>query len=778
VDVDETPASLDALVDELLDADGEREVAFRDGARHVARLARYEAPAAPLGGSPYRLESAERGSFDRLGIVPAPHRSPGPGEVEIAIAATALNFADVMDALGVRPGGASEFGGECAGRIVAVGDGVDGFAPGDDVVALADGCFGSHVTCPAALVWRRPPALSAEQAAALPIAFVTARYALHEIGRLERGERVLVHAGAGGVGLAAVQLARRAGAELFVTAGSAEKRAYLASLGITHVFNSRTTAFAEEIRQRTDGRGVDVVLNSLAGSFIPATLGAVAPGGRFLEIGKTGWSPEQVTAARPDVEYHVLDWWPIKHTDPARIRVLVERTLDDLAAGAIDPLPVTTFPVEESPSAFRFMAQARHIGKVVVRHGPQPHAIDPAGSYLVTGGLSGLGLLVAEWLADRGATSIVVMGRREPSPEARATLEGLEQRGTRITVVRGDVSVRADVEALFRRLADLPPLRGVMHAAGVLADGALLQQDWPRFWEPMAPKVAGTEHLQAALAGRPVDLFVMFSSVASVLGSAGQGNHAAANSFMDALAHERRRRGLPALDINWGVWSDVGAAVRSGADRRASEQGLGLIDPSAGLRMLDTLIRGDAIQATACPVDWARFGERYPAGRVPPLVSGLVAAPARPVQRKAAPAPAASAILRELDATPPAGRPRALLNHVRGQAQQVLGLPPSRAIDVRQPLNELGLDSLLAVELRNLISGALGRPLPATLLFDYPTIEALAGYLGREVLGLASAPDEAGPPPEAPAGVVERLEELSDEEVDRLLAERVARKPK
>jgi NADPH:quinone reductase-like Zn-dependent oxidoreductase/NADP-dependent 3-hydroxy acid dehydrogenase YdfG len=770
IDLDPASDSTDALLAELLAGSRENQVGLRAGLRHVARLVRAPLPASPP--PVYRLESHERGVFDRLHLAASSRRSPGAGEVEIAVTATALNFADVMDALGVRPGGAYLFGGECAGEIVAVGAGVTALAVGDEVMAIADGCYASHVTCRAELVLKKPAAFSAAEAAALPIASITARFALQEVAQLRAGERVLIHSAAGGVGVMAVQLALRLGAEVFATAGSAEKRAYLAALGVTHVMDSRTRDFAREVRERTGGAGVQVVLNSLAGDFIAASVECLAHQGRFIEIGKTGWSSERFHGVRGDAAYHLIDWWPMTRSAPATVRHLLEQAVAEIAQGTLALPPLTAFDATDAPRAFKYMAQGAHIGKVVMRHA-RPAVIHDQATYLITGGLGGLGLLVAARLAARGARSLVLLGRRAPAAGwAADTLAQIEQGGTRVTIVQADVSRPADMAALFRDvLPKLPPLKGVVHSAGLLDDGVLQMQSRERFDTVLAPKVTGTALLDQLTHAMPLDFFVAFSSVASVLGSPGQANHSAANAGMDSLMHSRRTRGLAGCSINWGAWSGVGAAVRHDVGQRIAQQGVGMIDVEGGLAAFEAVLAAGVRQAVVVPMDWARYGAQFATRQPPPLLADLL------VKRKTA-APTATAVepaslQRQLEQTPEDGRPRVVLDFVRTQALRILGLPAAHPLGVRQPLNELGLDSLMAVELRNSLASSLGRQMPATLLFDYPTVEALSRYLQDELLGrqVVTAPQ--------PEVSVERIAQMSEDEVERQLAARMAkgRKP-
>jgi NADPH:quinone reductase-like Zn-dependent oxidoreductase/acyl carrier protein len=792
VDLDPADGSLALLADTLLAGNdsAEDQIALRRGVRYTPRLLPHDDTADASGVQSTlearRLEVVRRGVFDGLALSPATRRLPGAGEVEIRVRAAALNFRDIMNVLGIYPGDPGPLGSECTGTVSAVGEGVSHLRVGDEVVGLAGGSLATHVTASADFLLPRPSTLDPNEAVTVPIAYVTAYFALHHLAGLKAGDRVLIHAAAGGVGLAAVHLARRAGAEVFATAGSEDKRTYLASLGVQHVMNSRTLEFADQIRTLTGGRGVDVVLNSLSGDFIARGFDALSEDGVFLEIGKSGWTREQVERLGKKLRYHVIDWSVDAREHPTLIRSMLANVLQLVARGELPHLPRTEFPIAAAQDAFRFMAQARHTGKVLVTlakpTGPMGPLAREDATYLVTGGLSGLGLLSAEWLADNGARHLVLMGRRPPSEQARRALNTLEQKGITVSVVLGDVSREEDIVAALAIARRERPLRGVIHAAGVLDDGALGQQNWSRFETVMAPKVIGTWHLDHLTREQPLDFFVLYSSVASTFGSRGQSNHAAANAYLDALAHARRAAGLPALSINWGVWSEVGAAVRHGVDHRVTAQGIGTISPVLGLFVLDQLMREGATQTTVFPVDWDRYAEQTRRAGIPPFLS-LVLSPARlkknsPGRDRTKAASVDVPVLRRLlDETPLDSQRRVVQAHVRDCAIRVLALPNTRPVDARQPLNELGLDSLMAVELRNVLSGSLGETLPATLLFDYPTVEALGTYLYEKLAGGPAARDvsEASRPP-GDDDVIDRVEELSDEEVDQLLAAKIAGK--
>jgi NADPH:quinone reductase-like Zn-dependent oxidoreductase/SAM-dependent methyltransferase len=789
IDVDQldSPQAIETLVHELLLADAEDQIAYRDGVRHVARLA-HPAVDQPDRSS-RRLEITVRGTFDNLVLAPLTRRAPAPGEVEIEVQATGLNFKDVMNVLGMYPGDPGLPGGECAGRIVAVGAGVDDLHVDDEVLALASGSFASFVTVPAVFVVRKPAALNFAEAAAVAIPFVTAHFTLNHLGRLQAGERVLIHAAAGGVGLAAVQLAQRAGAEIFATAGSLEKRAYLTSLGVSHVTDSRSLDFAAEIMSLTGGRGVDMVLNSLAGEFTTKSLSVLAAGGRFLEIGKSDLlTAEQAAQLGRGIAYHIVDWGVTAQQDPALIRSMLLELVALIEAGELKPLPYRAFSIEQAVDAFRYMAQAKHIGKLVITQ-PSDVIVRDNATYLITGGMGGLGLITARWLVERGARHIVLLGRRDPSDSVTSAIAELEARGAQILVQQGDVSQLADVQRVLTHIQrELPPLRGIIHSAGVLDDGALVQQDWSRFITVLQPKVDGAWHLHQLTRLLPLDFFVLYSSVASLLGSAGQGNHAAANMFMDVLAHWRRAQGLPALSINWGAWSEVGAAVERGVEQRIAAQGVGVISPEQGVRVLDYLLNRQAIQTGVMPIAWAKFAARFDADHILPFLSEMIAqarwtasAVTQPkaIEQQPAAQPTSDWLVR-ITSAPAAKQRSVMIDYVRGQAGRVLGLDPTR-VGERAPLSELGLDSLMAVELRNLLGTglALPRKLPATLVFDYPTIEAIGDYLLREVLPkpepVTTAPVVEAARGEKTTAVIDAIEDLSDEEVDRLLAGKLKR---
>jgi acyl transferase domain-containing protein/acyl carrier protein len=775
--------SLRQLADELVRGDREDQIAWRAGARYVARLDRYPRPPSgtdqPLVVPPaesYCLRIQQRGLIENLELAAAPRIQPGAGQVEIEVHATGLNFRDVLNVLDMYPGDPGPLGSDCVGRITAVGEGVEGLAPGDEVIALAGESFSRYVVAPQEWVLPKPEGMSAAQAASLPTTFLTAFHGLLHLAGMQAGDRVLIHAAAGGVGQAAVQLAQWVGAEVFATAGTPEKRAFLGSLGVEHVMDSRSLEFALQIEQSTGGRGVDIVLNSLAGEFIDHSLRLLAPGGRFIEIGKARLlSPEEAAGINPQATYTAFDLAQVLVREPHHARQMFDRLIDGFRDGRLRPLPVKIFPLVAAVSAFRFMAQARHIGKIVISHPKSPAAprLRSDGCYLISGGTGGLGLVMAQWMVRRGARQLVLMGRSAPSAKARETAAKLETAGATVHFQQGDVSRQGDLERILQSTP--APLRGIIHAAGVLEDGVLQNLDWPRFSRVAAPKVAGSWLLHRLSRNMPLDFFILFSSSASILGSAGQGGYAAANAFMDGLAHLRRASGLPALSINWGPWGDAGMAadLKDASRQRLTSRGLDVIDPEQGMGFMDVLMGVDRPQIAVLPVEWTKLLDYFQDGP-PPLLSHY--APTAAAQEKNAPRTDGTELKQSLERAPDYEKPEILLAFVTAAVAKVMGLNHTEALDLRATFASLGLDSLMAVELRNALATALGRSFPPSLVYDYPSIRKLTGYLEIELLGgldrTPTASTPAKPPEVSGQDRISALENLSDDDVERMLQER------
>jgi len=730
----------------------------------------------------YRLEIDAPGVLERLALREALRRPPGRGEVEIAIETAAVNFRDVQLALGVIPAppatrgwNGPPLGSECAGRIVAVGDGVEGFRPGDLVIAAGDGAFASHMTTRAWFVAPWPLGWTAAEAACLPVVFVTAWYALSELGRLSGGERVLVHAAAGGVGMAAIQWAHHVGAEVFATAGTPEKRALVESLGVKYVSDSRSLRFVDDVLRWTNGEGVDVVLNSLSGAFIPRSLDLLREFGRFVELGVTDYQANRMLGTRPflrNLSFSLLDLRGLMSGRPARLQHMIQHVVGLANDGVFTPLPYRAFPISAVGDGFRFMATGQHTGKIVVTLAdPQARVLTCAGviggadaTYVIAGGLGGLGLVLARWLVERGARHLVLIGRRGAEQRAQSEAMGrLAAAGAEVEIARGDIADRAFVARLFDDLqARGRSVRGIVHAAGVLDDALLEQQDGARLARVLAPKVAGAWNLHQQSTRWRLDFFVLYSSAASLVGSPGQSNYAAANAFLDALARHRRTIGLPGLSIAWGAFSEVGMAAAGGYLERLAAQGVGSLTPAQGVDVLDHLIGSGVAHIGVVPFDMRQWTDVHPEAARSTRLARL-AAPSRQLES------GARERCRAFLAAAADARVPMMESLIRGHISRALRLPEER-IDSDTPFRSFGLDSLMGLEVRNRLEAQLGVALPATLIWRYPTLSALAQRLVQVVLG-----DETGDRPqcEEPAARDRAaeldVERLSDNEAHREL---------
>lgn len=767
--------TINALAKLVVSPSAPRRIGLRAGVAHVPQL--HRAPSARVVGS----KPTEHRDAAALTVEPgegidglrwktiSPPTVTGANDAVIHVEAAALNFRDVLVTLGMYPGDVPALGAECAGVVTAVGSEVDHLAVGDRVFGFVHGSLRTDVVADARRLRRLPPSTSMAQAAALPVAYLTAMYGLERIAAIKPGTRVLVHAAAGGVGQAAVAVAQRVGAEIYATAGSPAKRQLLRDHGIEHVFDSRSTEFRDGVLAATNGDGVDVVLNSLADELIDAGVDCLAADGCFLEIGKRGiWTPEQFATKRPAGRLVAYDFGTEADADPK----LVGSLLDELDRGGQSPMPIRSFGFDEAADAFRLIAQARHVGKVVLT-APRRTAIRSDGTYWVTGGLGALGLRTARWLAESGASTVVLTSRSEPSDTARVAISEVIALGAAVYVRRADAGDRAEMTAVFDEVVStLPPLRGVFHAAGVVDDGPMIQQTWERWKAVLDAKSTGADLLDELTRSIDLDLFVSFSAAGVVLGSAGQGAYADANARLDALSHDRQRRGLAATSIGWGQWSHTGMAARlaiEGIDAW-SERGMGWIEPADAFDLLADVLRDGRPHVAAMGMDWSTFVDQLPEGADRAFFAPLTRpAPAGPPVGAASGSvePGAPTLVDVWEAQRPADRRRSIYEHVIDRTRHVLGVDDDVTFEERVALKESGLDSLMAVELRNVLTRTTGRSLPATLLFDYPTLQTLVDYLVT-TLGFDGAAEPPKPELKSPS-FGDDVALLSDAEAEALL---------
>lgn len=735
IDVDEATDTAQ-VARQLLSGSDEDETAWRTGDWYTARLR--SGPLQPgerrtrvvdHEHDGMRLEIRTPGDVESVERVAYQRPAPGPGQVEIAVTASSINFADVLVAFGRYPtyeGYRQQLGIDFAGVVTAVGDGVTTHRPGDRVGGMSPhGCWSTFVLSDARLAIPLPAAIPLEEAATVPTASATAWYSLHDLARIRTGDKVLIHSGTGGVGQAAIAIARAAGAEIFASAGSPDRRQLLRNMGIEHVYDSRTIAFADQIRRDTDGYGVDIVLNSLPGAAQRAGLDLLAFGGRFIEIGKRdiyGDTRLGLFPFRRNLSMHAVDLALMTHSHPEVVQRLLTTVYERTADGTL-PLPQSThFPFHEASAAIRLVGGAGHTGKVVLdvpRKGRSAAVVPPAdvevfrsdGAYIVTGGLGGLGVFLAGELAAAGCGRIVLNSRSQPSSAAQDEIDRLLAAGADVVVECGDIADPATAARLVATAtATGLAVRGVLHGAAVVEDATLTNIDDELIDRCWTPKALGAWHIHHATVGQPLDWFCSFSSAAALVGSPGQGAYAAANSWLDAFSHWRRAQNLPSVSIAWGAWGEVGRAT-------AVAEGMGAaIAPGEGFHALRELLRHDRSYAGYAPVKgtpWltafakrSRFAETFHA----------VGDGAQDTGRFRA----------ELNTLPTEEWPSAIRRMVSDQISLLL----RRTIDPDRPLSDYGMDSLGNLELRTRIETETGIRIRPTHI---TTVRGLAEHLYEEL---------------------------------------------
>lgn len=778
----------DVLLRELLRDEPEREVALRGEARYGQRLTRGLPPRERALDSrvPLRVESRERGVLDSLQLVPFEMPSCEPGQVLVRVKAAGLNFRDVLKALGLYPAETADarmYGDEVAGEVVAVGEGVTHVKPGDEVFGLAVFGLATHTLARAEDVLPIPAGLSAEQAATIPVVFMTAWHSLVNVARLRKGEKILVHAGAGGVGMAAIQIAHHLGAEVIASAGSPGKRALLETLGVNHVVDSRRGDFAEEVKRLTKGRGVDVVLNALAAEAIPMGLSCLAEFGRFVEIGKRDIyqnSKLPMWHLRKNASFHVVAMDAVFAGDAALTRELMAEITSLVAAGKLRPLLHRSFPANRLDAAFRLMAGGRHTGKVILNFAEpfvprvgelprRPFRIDPDALYLVTGGFGGFGKSLARWLAEKGARHLLLTSRQGASaPGADELVAELRSLGTEVIAVAADAGTREGIDAVVARALETGrPLKGVFHLAMVIDDAPLADLTPGRMAAVLDPKCRGAWLLHEATRTQPLDAFVMFSSASSVFGNPGQGNYSAANAFLDSLAHHRRALGLPALAINWGALGGEGYVARN---ERVAEYlariGTGLLEPREIFEVLENLLGSGAAQVAGMRIDWGKWRQASKGAQESRLFERVLSGMAEADETGGK----VGDWRKRIDAADAADRENVIIQALQEVVGSVLRVKPE-SLRPEQPLTDLGLDSLMGVEIENTIENSIGVTLPPTSLLRARTIGQIASLID-EHLGGGSKKAPAAPVQEKAVTVDEiNFDELDAGALDELISD-------
>jgi acyl transferase domain-containing protein/acyl carrier protein len=757
VDMDPSDPALDAgAVVSLLFSDClEDRIAQRGGTSFVPRFVdsagkQSEELRIPAGEA-YAVAIERRGTLDALNYVAIDRRAPDELEAEVRIRVTGLNFRDVLNVLGMYPGDPGPPGVELVGVVTRIGTGVKHLRVGDEVVGLGTGAFASHVTVPAAGLLPVFAGLRSDQAATVPLAFLTAEWGLADLAGLKKDERVLIHAAAGGVGQAAVQIARAIGARVFATAGSDAKRDFLRAQGVEHVFDSRDASFADEVLEATGGEGVDVVLNSLTGDMLKRSLELLGSSGRFVELGKAELlGPDELAEKWPGIRYYSFDLGGILIEQPDVFQALFRRVAARFESENLKPLRVRSFPAGEIVDAFRYMAQARHIGKVTISSGklPVPASSGPIladSAYIVTGAGGGVGAALVEWLLAAGAGRVVANGRRSLDVESEVWASRIAGAEGRLRWVSGDVSRMVDAKSLVEAATEGGfRLGGVMHAAGVLDDALLSEQTEPRFARVFAPKLKGALNLHLATRQLELDHFVLFSSVAAWFGGAGQCNYAAANACLGALSQRRIAEGLPSLTIDWGAWGGDGMAGRlADRERKVLERnGMGFLDPEVALESLGQLLLSTDMRKLVARIDWPTVVRRAPQA---PLFRTLAQSFGQGDSSQSS-VDVASFDMGELLALSAEDQQARLVEYVVKVLSAVLGVRDGQ-LEADTEFTQIGFDSLMAMELRNRIEVELGILVPVNNLFGGATPLGVA----NELVGMLS--DSSSRQPETDAVV-------------------------
>ena len=757
VDLPETigDALVSQFANEVLNDDYEQEIALRDATRYVNRLRKlhqselqeYASAEVQLeADAVFQISRSDQHSISMKTVLQSlVLPTLAPDEVAIKVAYAGINHYD-LDVILAQNSGAERAeaapgqGFECVGTIVSIGAAMTALSVGDKVMGFARQGLSSIVHAQAQNLTKIPAHLSLEQAAAIPAAFLTAHYSLNQLAALREGETVLIHEAADSVGLAAVQLAKAKSATIYVTAATQEKREYLRSLGLAHVYDSTTFEFVHGIGGPARDAGIDIVLNSLTGQFIEKTVGLMNSFGRFVEIGQrtTRNSSNLIDAlGKKNISYHSVNTTALVSQRPQVCAALLQELVDLLESGALAPLPVKVFAADKAMDGIAYAASNTEANQVVVNfdianvrasQGINPQIINSHSSYLVTGGLGGLGLEIMHWLADKGAKSIVLIGRSTPSESAQAAMDIVRSKGIAVSVLQADITKLDDVRHVLATIEKtLLPLAGIIHSAGVLEDGTIAQQTAEKFQKVLAPKVKGAWNLHQLTAHIELDFFVCFSSIASIVGWAGQSNYAAANAFMDGLAFHRRALGKPALTINWGPWGGAGMAANLD-DRelqRMTDAGMTPLDSANGLAAMTQLLEYRVPQSGVFDLNWSLIFKQYPDPSRKTVFKDLV---------KNLETTNSVNFFDELMSVSADKHESLLLKQIAQVMAEVLGIEDSAGIDKHVSVFEYGLNSLMSMDFRNKLQAILQLKLPSTLVLKYPTIDAMTKYIVENLL--------------------------------------------
>jgi NADPH:quinone reductase-like Zn-dependent oxidoreductase/acyl carrier protein len=701
---------------------------------------------------PVQLQYDQSGKLSGLHFQKSSRQTPGSGEVEVRIESAALNYKDLLklygrlSALVLRDTYFGKtLGMEAYGKVVAVGpDCEHGLVVGDSVLMLLPSGFRSFATLPETFVVKAPEN-TGKEGASIPVVYLTAKHGLERIAHIEKGERILIHQASGGLGLAAIDVARKCGAEIYATAGNETKRQALRDLGIVHVFPSRDLSFVEQILSATDGEGVDVVLSAQVGVAQRESLTLLKPGGRFIDVGKKDIIEDTglpLRAFNRNLIFAAIDIDRLLVERPSYIRGLLQEIVSEFEASLLHGIHTEVLPANQVETAFSKMAQSQHLGKLLLDF--EKGAVEAStankrlgeirgdGSYLITGGTAGFGLATAHWLSQKGAGRIVLLSRRGEATEGLAEARAImENEGAEVFVVKGDVTIEEDLEKV-RTVMDgdgfVPA--GIVHGAMVLDDAFLTDLDFDRFQHVLRPKILGALLLAKVFTDQPLDFIVFYSSISALVGNRGQASYVAANAFLDGLAHQLRSEGLPAVSINWGAIAETGVVSRSDllASALAASGVRGLTNQVAFSSLEEVLASGLA-QSAVIDVDWLLWKESNPKlvddSRFREHVAGSGHTTGNEIT---------NALRLEIEGLEPSEQNARLEEKVSEVVADVLKSKASR-LNTETKLNEMGIDSLLMMELSLNMKEKTGIAFNAMDFLKGPNIRELARELHARMYG-------------------------------------------
>ncbi|MBX7225834.1 MAG: SDR family NAD(P)-dependent oxidoreductase [Chitinophagales bacterium] len=700
-------------------------------------------PVEPAGNRFFEAVTKEPGLLSNIYLSEKLLPDPAAHEVQIEVKALGINFMNLMSALGIYPGKVNGFGTlgiECTGIVTKVGKEVSHLVVGDEVMGMAYHTMASHLNVPAALMRHKPTSLNFNDSATIPVVFLTSYYGLISLGRLKKGERVLIHAGTGGVGLSAIQIAQQIGAEIYATAGSETKRQYLKELGIKYVYDSRSLDFIEQIQADTYGEGVDVVLNSLTGEAMYGSISLLRNFGRFIEIGKKDVYENSrigLEIFSKGLSYTMIDFEKMLFEIPETVGELLEEILVYFEKGIYRPLPTKVFPIADCQKAFEYMSKADHIGKIVVNVEDKNVDIQPLVSdrthfladatYLLTGGYGGLGLTFVDWMFKNGARRFVLTGRRGPQGAAQQKINTLIDQGAEIIIESAD---SADKTAWERILASIPktyPLKGILHLSGILDDASLTNISDEQFTKVLKAKVDGAYHLHDLTKDVDLQLFVLFSSSSLLFGSPGQCAYIGANACLDALAQHRKNLGLEALSINWGTVSGVGLAAAEGnRGSRLEEEGIYSLSPEDCIHVFEYAGNTNLPVLGMFSFDPIKWQNTYPTAAKNPYFSNFRGMSEENKQEKQS----FTSVLKGI--TDPQELSNAIEQKLKEKVSAVVKMPIDK-IEVKTPFKSLGIDSLMSIQLKNQLEKEFEFPVSVTSFWTYPNIREYTKFMIEEL---------------------------------------------